>query len=79
MNNNNENVIVSESRIAYGGVGIAIMMISLMAVIKFIPEAIHDSLLEIVAFLCINGLLWLAYTNICRIFVYKVALFIFSS
>ena len=43
MNNNNENVIVSESRIAYGGVGIAIMMISLMAVIKFIPEAIHDS------------------------------------
>ena len=51
MNNNNENVIVSESRIAYGGVGIAIMMISLMAVIKFTPEAIHDSLLEIVAFL----------------------------
>ena len=67
MNNNNENVIVSESRIAYCGVGIAIMMISLMAVIKFIPETVHNPLLEMVAFLCINGLLWLVFALVMSV------------
>ena len=67
MNNNNENVIVSESRVAYGGVGIAIMMISLIAVIKFIPETVHDPLLEMVAFLCTNGLLWLVFALVMSV------------
>ena len=76
MNNNNENVIVSESRIAYGGVGIAIMMISLMEVIKFIPETSHDPLLEIVMFLCTNGLLWLVFALVMS--VTRLGFFLFD-
>ena len=76
MNNNNENVIVSESRIAYCGVGIAIMMISLMAVIKFIPETVHNPLLEMVAFLCINGLLWLVFALVMS--VTRLGFFLFD-
>ena len=67
MNNNNENVIVSESRVVYGGVGIAIMMISLMTVIKFIPETGHDPLLEMVVLLCTNGLLWLLFALVMSV------------
>lgn len=76
MDNNNENVIVSESRVAYGGVGIAIMMISLMTVIKFIPETVHDPLLEMVVLLCANGLLWLVFALVMS--VIRLCFFLFD-
>ena len=76
MNNNNENVIVSECRVAYVSVGIAIMMISLMAVIKFIPETVHNPLLEMVAFLCANGLLWLVFALVMS--VTRLGFFLFD-
>ena len=71
-----EDFSILESRIAYVGVGIAIMMISLMGVIKFIPPIGQDPLLKTVAFLCANGLLCLVFALVMS--VTRLGVFFFN-
>lgn len=76
MTSKKEDFSILESRIAYCGVGMAIMMISLMVAIRFVPQTGQDPLLKTVAFLCVNGLLWLVFALVMS--VTRLGFFLFN-